>query len=177
MIALRRRDRLPIVATVQLLLNSHLPNLTAPLACDGIFGQKTEAAVVRFHRDVMRFPGRHAIVGPATWEALTKSHRLQVRDIVDTFDQPIGQQFVSVLRRADSSPIIWINVYAADFPPADKTDIADHLWWHVQCRCRDPGISLGVRCATRDVGDAANSGAWQPREPGCRIRNQRACHL
>ncbi len=107
MIALTKGDRLPTVATVQLLLNSAMPEINPPLVVDGAFGSKTENAVIAFHRNVMQFPGHHTIVGPAMWEALTDHHRLQVRDIVDTFDNPVGHELMAVVQQAGSTPIVF----------------------------------------------------------------------
>jgi len=60
-----------------------------------------------------------------------------VGDLPENAERPVVRK-----SGADSSPIIWINVYADDFSPADKTDIADRL---VQSRMQLlPGVAQAV---------------------------------
>jgi hypothetical protein len=103
MILVKTGDRLPIVAAVQLLLNARLAG-RPPLGVDGDFGTKTRQAVVAFQdRARLRSDG---VVGPNTWGRLTESNRLQVRDVVDVFDQLLLQS-QQVVERAGSRPIVF----------------------------------------------------------------------
>ena len=104
MVLLIRGDRLPIVATIQLLLNSRLRS-RQPLTIDGDFGSHTEQAVLEFqHQNHVALVNGHA--GPETWARLTEHTRLQIRDIVDIFD-PILTQSQHLVEVAGSTPIIF----------------------------------------------------------------------
>jgi peptidoglycan hydrolase-like protein with peptidoglycan-binding domain len=96
MILLKQGDQLPIVATVQLMLNSRLSE-RSPLKVDGIFGPKTKEAVIAFQK-------RDGQVDSSTWARLTEHTRLQVRDIVDVSD-PLLLQSHQILTEIGSAPI------------------------------------------------------------------------
>lgn len=104
MILLIRGDRLPIVATVQLLLNSRLRG-RRPLRIDGDFGRRTAEAVIEFqHQNRVALVNGH--VGPETWARLTEHTRLQIRDIVDVFD-PLLTESQHLTEVVGSTPIIF----------------------------------------------------------------------
>lgn len=104
MILVKNGDVLPIVASVQLLLNARLAG-RRPLVVDGYFGNNTRRAVIAFQERVELLPP-DAIVGPITWGRLTEHNRLRVRDMVDVFD-PLLHESRQVVETVGSRPIVF----------------------------------------------------------------------
>src|SRR5262249_35448757 len=77
---LRFGDHLPTVGVLQKLLNRSGANLVV----DGIFRDKTRAAVLKFQ--AMRCRSRDGLVGLETWERLTEGLDLPIVDCIDIYD-------------------------------------------------------------------------------------------
>ena len=104
MIQLHEGDELPMVATVQLLLNSLLSG-RRPLVVDGDYGPRTRDAVAAFQTQ-SGLVGDGTKVEADTWARLSQHTRLQVRDIVDVFDPALlGSQYV--LEQAGGTAIVF----------------------------------------------------------------------
>ena len=100
---LRRGDRLPTVATVQILINRKMKQGTY-LVVDGIFGKNTR-------RELENFQRRHGLdpkgkVNKDTWSQLIKDQDLQVIDSVDvTNPSDMGYEDAAI-RGAGGDPIV-----------------------------------------------------------------------
>jgi hypothetical protein len=99
---LRLGDRLPSVATVQILLNRAMPR-SAPVVVDGVFGHKTYDAVVAFQKQAA--VAVDGLVGPITWAALSKGQAFQVVDVCDATEDD-DQWEAAELRAAGADPIV-----------------------------------------------------------------------
>lgn len=103
MLLLKRRDYLPSVAGIQLILNTYRHS-DRQIAVDGKFGDDTENAVRNFQR---MFPGvlrPDGIVGPNTWQRLARADSLKVRDWADVSD-PLLFEAVEAVGAVNSVPI------------------------------------------------------------------------
>lgn len=102
MLLVMRGDRLPSVATCQVLLNGYRSE-GERIAVDGIFGEQTQRAVLAFQR------ARHLPltqrVDQATWEVLSDYGALQVHDHVDIFD-PMLRHSERVLQQSGARPAL-----------------------------------------------------------------------
>jgi peptidoglycan hydrolase-like protein with peptidoglycan-binding domain len=101
MVLIRHGDHDPKVVAVQILLNRHGPGR---LKVDGRFGDRTYEAVVHFQRVKRLKPD--GVVGPDTWDMLTKGERLCVVDSVDITDPDLEALEASDLKRAGSWPLL-----------------------------------------------------------------------
>ena len=100
---LRKGDRLPSVAAVQILLNK-AQDYGQTITVDGIYGRNTKAAVKLFQaRSRLASDG---VVGKDTWAALNQSERLQVVDAVDITAKDDWQYEAQTLRSLAASPIV-----------------------------------------------------------------------
>lgn len=100
---LRRGDRLPTVAVVQILINRHMERGTY-IAVDGIYGRNTRNAVIEFQR--RKGLGVDGIVGKNTWGALTRGQDLHVIDSVDvTNPKDMGYEDAAI-QGAGGQPIV-----------------------------------------------------------------------
>ena len=102
MLNLTRGDRLPSVATCQLLLNAHREESDA-IKVDGIFGQQTQNAVAAFQAQRKLTVSRK--VDSATWSALSSDQGLRIHDHVDIFD-PALRESARVLQNAGARPVL-----------------------------------------------------------------------
>jgi len=99
---LRIPDRLPAVGVLQKLLNARAGS---SLGADGVFGQKTKAAVQAFQRP--RGLVADGSVGQQTWPRLTQmTNNLKVVDCVDVFDPSLYQLEAQDIRRAGGIPLL-----------------------------------------------------------------------
>jgi peptidoglycan hydrolase-like protein with peptidoglycan-binding domain len=99
-IELRRGDRLPTVAVLQLLLN----RTGAALRVDGIFGPNTEKALANFRRQ--RGLGGTGTVDKRSWEVLAGSEDLPIIDCIDVFDPSLFLEDAQWMRDAGASPML-----------------------------------------------------------------------
>ena len=100
MLHLRRGDSLPIVVAVQSLLNAYRGS-AEPLKVDGLFGPKTQLAILAFQK-ARQLPLSQR-VDERTWCALNAELDLRVHDHVDIFD-PVLRQSARVLEDAGARP-------------------------------------------------------------------------
>ena len=82
---LRRGDRLPTVAVLQVLLDRQIAG--KKLAVDGIFGERTKKAVIDFQKPRGLKPD--GIVGKVTWPRLITATNFKVVDAVDITDPDV----------------------------------------------------------------------------------------
>jgi Putative peptidoglycan binding domain len=104
MIYLKPGDRLPIVATCQVLLNAYRL-LSSDIDVDGIFGTKTETAARLFqkqHQDKLSVTGH---IDEKTWELLASGNQLSIHDSVDIFDPDLNSA-VATLHGAGANPVM-----------------------------------------------------------------------
>jgi len=101
---LRYGDRLPTVATVQILINRKMRKGTY-IVVDGIYGSNTRKAVRNFQEE-KRYLSRDGIVGEETWRALIQREDLQVIDSVDlTNPKDMGYEDAAI-HNAGGTPIV-----------------------------------------------------------------------
>lgn len=99
---MRIPDRLPAVGVLQKLLNARVGSSLVP---DGVFGQKTKAAVQAFQRP--RGLAADGSVGQMTWPRLSQmTTDLKIVDCVDVFDPSLYQLEAQDLRRAGGNPLL-----------------------------------------------------------------------
>ena len=100
---LRKGDRLPPVAIVQILLNRHLER-GSYIAVDGSYGRNTREAVIDFQRR----KSLHAdgVVGRNTWTTLIRGQRLRVVDSVDVTKPGDMGYDAAAVRSAGGQPIV-----------------------------------------------------------------------
>ena len=103
MIRLQNGDRLPSVAGVQLLLNSHRA-IEDAMPVDGDFGPITTEGVRAFQH-LTRGLTPVGRVDPETWRVLARDQQLKVRDWADVTD-PVVDHMVEVVREAGSRAIV-----------------------------------------------------------------------
>jgi hypothetical protein len=102
MLNLRHGDRLPSVATCQVLLNAYRL-LSEPIVVDGIFLDRTQEAVRILQRqNNLAVTGR---VDRETWEVLARGNELTIHDSVDIFD-PVLNEAVATLQEAGARPAL-----------------------------------------------------------------------
>jgi hypothetical protein len=102
MLNLRHGDRLPSVATCQVLLNAYRL-LSTPIVVDGIFLDRTQEAVRILQRqNDLAVTGR---VDRETWEVLARGNELTIHDSVDIFD-PLLNEAVATLQEAGARPAL-----------------------------------------------------------------------
>lgn len=100
---LRRGDRLPSVAAVQVLINRKMRRGVF-ITVDGIYGPKTRQAVYAFQEE--HHLGRDGVVGKNTWPALIRGEGLTVIDSVDvTNPKDMGYEDAAI-RQAGGDPIV-----------------------------------------------------------------------
>ena len=99
---MRNPDRLPAVGVLQKLLNARAGS---SLVSDGVFGQRTKAAVQSFQRP--RGLMADGSVGQQTWPRLSQmTNNLKVVDCVDVFDPSLYQLEAQDIRRAGGNPLL-----------------------------------------------------------------------
>jgi peptidoglycan hydrolase-like protein with peptidoglycan-binding domain len=96
---LRKGDKLPSVAVVQILCNRTLADHN--LTVDGIYGTKTKAAVKAFQKP--RNLGFDGVIGKNTWPRLSTGAYLDVIDAIDITDDS-GEK--AAIKRAGGTPIL-----------------------------------------------------------------------
>lgn len=98
---LRQGDTLPAVGVLQKLLN----RTGARLVSDGIFGQRTKAAIVEFQRP--RSLSSDGVVGQNTWPRLAAgTNNLAILDCIDVFDPDLLSLEASDIRRVGGNPLL-----------------------------------------------------------------------
>ena len=100
---IRIPDQLPAVGVLQKLLNARAGSSLVP---DGVFGQRTKAAVQSFQRShpPLAVDGS---VGANTWPRLSQmADNLRIVDCVDVFDPSLYQLEAQDLTRAGGNPLL-----------------------------------------------------------------------
>jgi Putative peptidoglycan binding domain len=100
MLDLKPGDRLPIVATCQVLLNAYRL-LSAPIRVDGVFGSRTREAARILQRQNRLADTGH--IDADTWAVLARGNELTVHDSVDVFD-PLLNLSVATLQAGRANP-------------------------------------------------------------------------
>ena len=99
-VLLKHGDVLAAVSVAQLLLK----RTGATISADGIFGQKTMAAVKDFQRSHSGL-GVDGIIGKDTWTRLKHTETLPIIDFIDVFDPDLYSSERRFLHLAGTSPI------------------------------------------------------------------------
>ena len=95
-------DRLPSVGVVQKLLNARNGNA---VKVDGVFGRKTERAVVKFQEKTTKW--KSGIIDELTWKRLAQGRQnLKVIDCIDVLDSATGLSEARMIRRSGGKPIL-----------------------------------------------------------------------
>ena len=97
---LQHGDKIPTVAVLQKLLN----RTGASLVVDGIFGNRTRAAVKNFQKP--RKLAQDGIVGKDTWPRIRSNEPLPVVDCIDVFDPSLYHMEVQDIKLAGGKPIV-----------------------------------------------------------------------
>ncbi len=97
---LKRPNNLPAVAVLQKLLNRG----GAGLKVDGIFGPRTEQAVIQFQKQ--RHLAADGIVGVNTWPRVSAGADLPIMDCVDIFDPLLTEDTQTPLTRVGANPLV-----------------------------------------------------------------------
>jgi hypothetical protein len=95
-------DVLPSVATSQLMMRRHRPNVVVKM--DGAYGWRTANAVREYQTaHVLK---RDGYIGPETWNSFQKVSGLQTIDVVDGTDDSLIQLEAADIRKAGGDPIV-----------------------------------------------------------------------
>ena len=101
---LRRGDKLPTVAVVQIMINRKMKEGTY-IKVDGMYGPETKQAVYDFQKASKKLRA-DGVVGKHTWNALVSGQSLEVIDSVDvTNPKDMGSEDAAI-RRAGGTPIL-----------------------------------------------------------------------
>lgn len=101
---LRRGDKLPTVAVIQILLNRKM-KVGTYIGVDGIFGKFTQKAVRNFQKEY-RLPNVNGVIDRETWLKLSENQPFQLIDSVDvTNHKDLGYEDAAI-KSAGGDPII-----------------------------------------------------------------------
>lgn len=146
---LRKGDRLPTVATAQILLNRKL-TIGTYIEVDGIFGKNTKKAVKEFQ--MVRGLGMSGNVDRGTWAALIRDEALQVIDSVDvTNAKDMGYEDTAIAA-AGGKPILNFGMCMGVKDATTKIEMKAHQGKVVLLRFHGHGSPgyMGISVGTGD---------------------------